>query len=238
MIPSPQSPPSAYQALQQVPWFAALAPEVQERLAARSRIVVLRPGEALARRGEPQTRLSIVLAGGLEIAIHGRDGKRHVVRHLHERDVFGLVPVLDDGNAIHDADAHGLTEILQIPGEALLAELETQPVLAMNLMRLMCLRFRQLYELFSVQHLLPINARVAHLLMNLLNVEPQGPSAARAEIEVHLTQTELSDMLGVSRQSLSIELKKLGREGLIRLAHAKCVIADPAGLERYARALI
>ncbi|WP_077037421.1 Crp/Fnr family transcriptional regulator [Pelomonas sp. KK5] len=230
--------PSAIQALEQVPWFAALEPAVLERLAARSRVLTLRPGESLARRGEPQTRLSIVLAGGLEIAIHGRDGKRHVVRHLHEREVFGLIPVLDDGASVHDADAHGLTEVLQIPREALLAELATQPALAMGLMRLMCQRFRQLYELFSVQHLLPINARVAHLLMNLINLEPQGPQAAPADIEVHLTQTELSDMLGVSRQSLSIELKKLEREGLIRLAHAKCVIADPVGLERYARALM
>lgn len=230
--------PTAIETLEQVPWFAALPPAVLERLAAHSRLLTLRPGEALARRGQAQTWLSVVQSGGLEISIHGRDGKRHVIRHLHELEVFGLIPVVDDGDSIHDADAHGLTEILQIPREALLAELETQPTLAMWLMRLMCLRFRQLYELFAVQHLLPLNARVAHLLMNLANVEPQELQPARNDIDIQLTQRDLSDMLGVSRQSLSIELKKLERQGLIRLAHAKCVITDSTGLERYVKALI
>ena len=231
-------PATAFETLGKVPWFAGLPPKVLERLAAHSRVQTLRPGETMARRGEPHHTLSIVQSGGLEISIHGRDGKRHVVRHLHETEVFGLIPMLDGSSSIHDASAHGVTEVVQVSREALLAELETQPALAMGLMRLMCLRFRQLYELFSVQHLLPLNARVAHLLMNLANVEPQGPRPDDAEIEVHLTQRDLSDMLGVSRQSLSIELKKLEREGLIRLAHAKCVVTNSVGLELYAKALI
>ena len=230
--------PHATEILRQLPWFADLPADVLERLTARSRLLTLRPGEALSRRGEPQRQLSIVCSGGLEITIHGRDGKRHVIRHLNEQEVYGLIPVIDGGDAVHDADAHGLTEVLQIPRDVLLTELETQPALAMRVMHIMCMRFRQLYELFAVQHLLTLNARVAHLLITLANIEPQGLAREGAEVEVHLTQRDLSDMLGVSRQSLSIELKKLERQGLIRLAHAKCVIADPVGLDRYARALI
>lgn len=231
-------PPAAREVIKGVPWFSALEPVVLERLAAMSRLKLLRPGEILSRRGEPQTLLSIVQSGGLEISIQGRDGKRHVIRHLHEREVFGLIPVLDGNGGVHDASAHGVTEILQIPRDVLVSEVETHPALAMSLMMLMCKRFRQLYELFAVQHLLSLNARVAHLLTSLASIEPQSEPRPGEEIEVHLTQRDLSDMLGVSRQSLNVELKKLEQRGLIRLAHARIIVADPVGLERYATGLI
>lgn len=48
-----------------------------------------------------------------------------------------------------------------------------------------------------------------------------------------IAQNDLSDMLGVSRQSLSVELKKLERQALIRIAHAKVVVTDPGGLARH-----
>jgi len=233
MTPFPAQ--SAFETIKQVPGLATLDDRVIERLALHSRAIALKAGEALSRRGQPQTRLSLVQGGSLEVSIHGREGKRHVVRYLGRGDVFGLIPVLDGGSAVHDADAHEDTLLLEIPRDVLLAELNTQPALAIQLLQLFCGRFRQLYEILAYQQLLPMNARVAHLIVGLVSVEPQVPVARRAaEFEIHMTQSDMSDMLGVSRQSLSAELKKLEREALIRLAHAKIVVTNLPGLERVA----
>ncbi|WP_213957551.1 Crp/Fnr family transcriptional regulator [Variovorax sp. dw_954] len=233
MTPFPAQ--SVFATIKQIPGLANLDDRVIERLALHSREVALTTGEALTRRGQPQTRLSLVQGGSLEISIHGREGKRHVIRYLRQGEVFGLIPVLDGGGAVHDADAHEDTRLVQIPRDVLLAELNAQPALAVQLLQLFCGRFRQLYELLAYQQLLSLNARVAHLILCLVSVEPQVPAAQRPEtFEIHMTQSDMSDMLGVSRQSLSAELKKLERLALIRLAHAKLVVTDPGGLERIA----
>lgn len=231
-------PATAYDAIAQLPWFAGLDSAVLERLAAHGRARVLQDGEAVSRRGEPQTTLSIVRSGSLEICIHGRDGKRHVARYLQPGEVYGLIPVLDGGDAVHDADARGPTELLQLPREVLIAELHKQPALALRLLSLMCERSRQLYEVLAFQQLLSLEARVVHLVMSLAQIEPQALPSGAGPIEVHMTQSDLSDMLGVSRQSLSTELKKLERQALIRIAHARLVVIDAARLHSHARALI
>lgn len=230
-------PSTAYEAFAALPWFAGLEAAVIERLAGSSRQRALRDGEAVSRRGEPQTSLSIVLSGSLQISIHSREGKKHVTRFLQPGEVYGLIPVLDGAGAVHDADAHGVTELLQLPREVLLAQVQAQPALALRLLQLLCRRSRQLYESFAYQGLLPLQARVVHLITVLAQTEPQAPDSRR-EIEVHMTQSDMSDMLGVSRQSLSTELKKLERDGLIRIAHARFVVVDPVGFERRVRALI
>jgi len=228
-------PQSAFETIKQVPGLASLADQVIERLALHSSTQALASGEALCRRGQPQTRLSLVQRGSLEISIHGREGKRHVVRYLRAGEVFGLIPLLDGGSAVHDADAHEDSLLVQIPRDVLLAELNTQPALALHLLQLFCGRFRQLYEILAFQQLLPMNARVAHMILSLVSVEPQVPVAQQPEpIEIHMTQSEMSDMLGVSRQSLSAELKKLERQGLIRPAHARLIVTDLAGLQAVA----
>lgn len=229
-------PPTAFEAIAQLPWFAGLEEPLLERLAAHCRPCVLQSGEVVSRRGQPQTRMSIVQSGGLEICIRSREGKRHVISYLQPGEVYGLVPVIDGGSAIHDADAHGPTRLLQLPREVLLAELQVHPALAMRLLQLMCGRFRYLYEFFAFQQLLPLDARVAYLIMLLAQIEPQSLADQQGEIEIRMTQGDMSDMLGVSRQSLSTELKKLEKQALIRISHSKLAVIDPSGLERYARA--
>ncbi len=226
------------EAIGQTAWFSGLESVVLERLAERCLPCHLQPREALTRRGQPQTQMYFVRSGSLELSIHGRDGKRHVTRYLQPGEVYGLIPVIDGKGAIHDADAHGPTELLQLSRDVLLSELRTQPSLALRLLQLLCGRSRQQYELFAFQQLLSIQARLVHLLMIVANIETQPGALPQREIEILMTQSELSDMLGVSRQSLSVELKKLEHQALIRIAHAKVVVTDPSGLARHASALI
>lgn len=227
-------PLSALQTLALAPLFSGVGPEVLGRLAAQSQTRVLRPGEAIARRGETQTQLFIVQCGQLSICVYGHDGKRHVARYLTTGEVFGLIPVLDGGAAVHDADAHGMTRLLQVPREAILSELHADPAFAMRLLHLLCNRSRKLYQAIMFTHLLSLDARVGQLLLSLAQIEMQGAHAPEQTAEIQMTQSDMSDMLGVSRQSLSVELKKLERQGLIKIAHAKLFVMNLLGLEHYA----
>ena len=233
---------SLYDYLASLTWLSALDSAVIDRLAAHIRVITLKSGEVISHRGRAQTHLVIVQEGSLEISVHGRDGKRYVLRHLSDGEMFGLIPILDGGGSVHDACARGETTILQIAGDVLLAEIQKEPALAMRLLHLICHRFRQVYDLLAVQQLLPLPVRVAQHILSLSQIEPQLKpqhlASSDEEIVLHLKQSELSDMLGMSRQSLSTELKKLERAGLIRLAHTKLIVTDLPGLAHHVQAFM
>jgi len=230
---------AAIETLEKVQWFAGLEPVVIEHLARHCKTVRLGTDEVLARRGDPQVHMYFVRSGSLGIGIHGRDGKRHVTRCLESGEVYGLIPAIDGGGAIHDAQAHEPTELIQLSSEGLLSGLEAHPSLALRMLHLLGDRSRQLYEMFAFQQLLTLHARVVHMLMIVANIETQRYELATPrEVHLYMTQSELSDMLGVSRQSLNVELKKLERQALIRIAHARVVITDPRELARYAATMI
>jgi DNA-binding transcriptional regulator LsrR (DeoR family) len=59
------------------------------------------------------------------------------------------------------------------------------------------------------------------------------PSDIERAVELHLTQLDLADMLGISRQSLHQNIQKLQALGLIELSYSKVRIPDIPVLERW-----
>lgn len=232
------APSSLIDCIAQVPCFTGLESVVLERLAAHCRIRLLSSGEVIARRGQSQSHLVIVRSGALELSLHSREGKRHVLTYLKSGELFGLVPALDGREVIHDAMARGTSEVLQIPHDALLAVAQDHSALLMRFLELMCQRFRHLYQNYTFRQLLPLHERVVLLLMELVLLEPQVPLSRRGPIAIHMTQADMSDMLCVSRQSLSAELKKLEKNSLIQIGYPGLTIIEPLSLERYANGLL
>lgn len=213
------------------PWMAQAEPQALERLAAASRLVRYTAGQIVSSRGEPATALVVVVSGRLEICMHGRDGRRHVIRQAGPGALFGLVPIIDQRPSIHDAIAQNGLVLLQVPKEPLLDELQHRPRLAMGLLALICQRSRRIYDLLAYQQLLSLDARVADLLIAVWrDVSPED----RAARELHVTQTDLSDMLGVSRQSLNTCLRNLEQRQLIERMHGRIRLLDREALRRYA----
>lgn len=221
--------------LAQQPWVAHAEPQAIERLAAASRVVQYSAGQIVVSRGKPLTALVIVVSGRLEICMYSRDGRRHVIRQAGPGALFGLVPIIDQRPSIHDAVAQNGLALLQIPNDVLLDELQQRPRLTLALLTLVCQRSRRIYDLLAYQQLLSLDARVADLLIAVWrDVSPEGREAR----ELHITQSDLSDMLGVSRQSLNTCLRNLEQRQLIERMHGRIRLLDREGLRRYASELL
>jgi CRP-like cAMP-binding protein len=52
-------------------------------------------------------------------------------------------------------------------------------------------------------------------------------------VELHLTHSDLADMLGISRQSLHQDIKKLEALGLLELSYSEVRIPDITRLEQW-----
>lgn len=214
-------------------WFVDFPKEAIERLVDAGRIEKLARGEALSRRGELVKDLAIVLDGSLDVSVTSSEGKRLIQVVLESGQIMNLIPVLDEQPTIHDARAHTDLVLLLVNREAFLAESDRDQRVSRALMRILCLRSRVLYASLVEAAFLPLRvrcARVLHSLMSQYGVK-RGDST---EISLKLSQEDLADMIGRTRQSVNKELKALEREGVLRMAYSHFIILDETVLTNIA----
>ncbi len=212
------------QALAGVRWIHACGDTVIDRLAAGSRLERVPDGKMVAWRGKYTGHLLVVACGALEVSISSAAGKRHVVSRTGPGKVFGLIPVLDHSPWIHDATAKGPTVLVSIPRDTLLDAMHDHAELSAQVVQLLCARSRKLYETLAAQSLLSLPARVARVVAGLLD---EATPAVLA-----MAQADLADMLGVTRQSLNVELRQMAFAGIIALGRNRIEVLDLAALER------
>lgn len=217
---------AAWHVLRTAPWLDGCDDAVVDQLAAASRLQKYATGAIVAMRGSVAESLIVVAEGAIEVGMTNVAGKRHVTSWLGRGQLFGLIPVLESGAMIHTATAIRPTRLLLLPRAALMQALQDHPSLSLRLIYLVCRRARAQYEMLAAQSLLTLPVRLMRVLKGQLDDHPDGRITA--------TQTDLADVLGVTRQSLNQALRKLEREGLLQLGRGQILVLDRAALERKA----
>lgn len=212
-------------------WFSKFPPGTRDRFIKEGKLVTLNSGETFCRHGEPIDFLCVVIEGTLDVSTTGASGKRHIWSCLGPGQVMNLIPALDDQPSIHDASARGETTVLLIPKQVFLRAVDEDPAVARQLMRLLCLRSRVLYESASDNALLNLRARCARALLSLMASYGLARHNGVA-ITLKLSQDEFADMLGRTRQSVNRELKTFEREGFIEMTYSHFIIRNEQALKR------
>ena len=132
--------------------------------------------------------------------------------------------MLDGQPSIHDVTARGQSDLVLLPRDGLMLAMQRFPALSQQVMRLLCIRARWGYDMLAAQTLMRLPVRVARLL----DSQRQGAGGA----VLRLSQTDLADMLGTTRQSLNVELQRLQRAGIIALGRSRIEVLDGAALQR------
>jgi len=232
-VASPQQAPTlrkqARETLAGIPWLRRAAPATLDRFVAQGSLRSFRRDEFACRQGEPADALLVVLSGIIEVSSSAPSGNRHVLTHLQVGRLLNVVPLLDGEPTIYDARAHQPTAILAIPAAVFLAALDAERPLADDIMQLLSFRTRMLAGRVSDDALMPLPARCAKTLLVLM--EHHGvPQANGILIDLKLSQEELAQMLGRSRQSVNQEIRKLEEMEIIETAYSRFVIKDVTAL--------
>ena len=221
--------PLARRLLEQTELTRQLAPATLETLLGASSIRKHPAGRTLQRRNSPMQELLFVLDGSLEVSVEGSDGRRSICWYLAAGQWMGLIPVLDGKGAIHNLRSHNDSVLLHVPRDAFLAVVHADHRMALMCIDILCERSRALYDNMAAESLLPLRARVARLLLMLVDQHGRG-SQSGIEIALKLSQDEFADMLGVTRQSLNRELKALEKQGTIAIAYSRITLRDMPAL--------
>ncbi|RYF38621.1 MAG: Crp/Fnr family transcriptional regulator [Comamonadaceae bacterium] len=209
------------------PWFGALPLRERRALLAASELRRLRAGEMLFRQGDgvPPAAGAFygLVAGAFKISSLREDGKEAILAVLEAGNWFGEISLLDQQARTHDATALGEAEVLVLPRAAFDALMERQ-AFARAICRLLAARTRALYGMVEDATLRSTRARVARRLLSLARGDATLAGDARPAVPV--SQEALAMMLGITRQTLSKELKALAARGAISLGYRRIAIVS------------
>lgn len=227
------APPALLQPLSANPWFGALPLALRRTLLAGCELQRLRAGEMLFRQGDrvPAGGGAFygLAAGRLKASTLREDGKEAILAVLEPGNWFGEISLIDQRPRTHDATAMGEAEVLVLPRPAFEALMQ-QPAFARAVCELLAARVRTLYGMVEDAALRSTRARVARRLLLLSRGDATQSPDARAVVPV--SQEALAMMLGITRQTLSKELKALAGQGAVALGYGRIEIVAPGMLER------
>jgi len=162
-----------------------------------------------------------VLSGTIRISIPSPDGKEIVLAILHAGEVFGEIPLLDGKERTADAKAITDCSLAILERKDVLAFLERHPSSWPKLVEVLCERLRASDQQISDLALLHLPVRLAKALLRLAD-----PSS-----RIQLSQRELGNFIGASRESVNKCLSDWQRSGLIRIEDNVIIVANRGALE-------
>jgi CRP-like cAMP-binding protein len=217
------------------PWFGSLPAPERRLVLAQAERVQLRAGEMLFRQGDAvpagQGAFYGLLQGQLKVSSLREDGREAILAVLEAGNWFGEISLIDGRPRTHDATALGPAQVLALPRAAFDA-LMRRHGFAQGVCRLLAGRTRSLYGMVEDATLRSTRARVARRLLLLARGDATQSPQARPAVPV--SQEALAMMLGITRQTLSKELKALVQAGAIGLGYSRIEIASLPLLEKVA----
>lgn len=229
--PSSQGPAVAHDKralLRAHPFFKDVGDTVIDLLAMRAVTRNVKKGTLLFRKGDPGPRLYAVCAGKVRISAPSEDGKDTIFRLIPAGEIFGEIAFLDGGERTADAIVVEDGELMMIERRDFVPLLQKYPELATRLIEILCRRLRRTSEQVEDVVFLGLSDRLAKALLQLFENAPNTPSARGL---IRITQREISQMIGVSRESANKQLREWERRKWLKLERGGVVILAPESLD-------
>ena len=218
--------------LRKHPIFCDLDPEALDQLCRYAKHSSLKRGATIVSKGDPGNSLIAVISGTVKISVSSPDGRSAILNLIGPGEIFGEVAVLDGLARTADATANTNCEIYVIDRRDFLPFVRSQPALAMKFIELLCGRLRRTSEQVEQLILQHLPGRLASALLGLTEKQPLDT----ASWTIAITQQEISEMVGMTRESINKQLRAWAARSWVRLEHGAIVVLDANSLRELAEA--
>jgi CRP/FNR family transcriptional regulator len=225
------SPGESVELLARVPLFSELSPEELERI---SRVSVARSfpaGVRVFHEGDRSDACYLVRSGDLRVTREHPDGRAIALATLGPGDLFGELAMLDGEARSASVETLSDAELLALPAADVRRLLADRPEISVKLIAALTRRLRETNERVARQSFQTVPSRVAGVLTQLI-AEESAP-AARQGITVRMTQADLAQLAGTSRESVSRFLATLERAGVVQVGRGRVTVVEPRRLRAY-----
>jgi CRP-like cAMP-binding protein len=214
--------------------FQGVAPEAREALSSALEYGDYSRGESVFTEGEQGDTLYIVLSGKVKVGRRASDGRENMLSVMGPSDMFGELSLFDPGPRTATATVLTDARLASLAHASLRPWITDRPEIAEQLLRVLARRLRRTNDALADLIFTDVPGRVAKALLGL--AERFGTQEAEG-VRVHhdLTQEELAQLVGASRETVNKALADFASRGWMRVDSRAVTILDADRLARRAR---
>lgn len=228
MLPT-LAPPTVDDLLARSAWFPLLNGAAQSRVRDGLREVDVPQGGALCRRGDTPLHWYGTIEGLLKWTVTSGDGRSVTLGGLSAGSWFGEGTLLRGSPRTADIIALRPSRVALVPVETFEWLHATERSFDHFLLRQINERMHWFLGTFTAHHLLDTDSQVARALAGLFHPFLY-PGMDR---HLQISQEEIANLTGVSRQRCNAALKRLQESGIVQIEYGGITVLDLPGLRRY-----
>jgi CRP/FNR family transcriptional regulator, cyclic AMP receptor protein len=202
-------------ALRRVWIFQGLSQEELEHLSGLAQTKIYKPRETIVEKGALATEFFVLLRGRAKVGAPGADGSHAAINVMGPGEVFGEIAILDGQPRSATVTTLEECEMAVVNKNAFNDLLTASPSIAVKLLNVLAGRVRELTTRIEDRAFLDVPARLAKQLLWL--AKNHGvESGAAVRIDLRLSQQELGDLVGATRESVNKQLREWTRSGIVK----------------------
>ncbi|MCA0436438.1 MAG: Crp/Fnr family transcriptional regulator [Austwickia sp.] len=214
--------------------FAALDDSDVSALRSTMSTTRLQRGEVLFREGQRGDRLYVIVNGKIKLGRSSTDGRENLMAILGPGEMFGELSLFDPGPRTATATAVADTELIGMGNESLHEYLKDRPAVSLALLGALARRLRRTNDSVADLVFTDVPGRVAKALLDLAG--RFGRPAEEGVLVAHdLTQEELAQLVGASRETVNKALADFASRGWLKLEARAVLLMDVERLQRRSR---
>jgi CRP/FNR family cyclic AMP-dependent transcriptional regulator len=223
--------PTTIELLRRVPLLSGLSDSELDRIA---QVAIPRSyprGSRVFHEGDESDACYVIREGEVRVTREHSDGRAITLATLGPGEIVGELAMLD--GEVRSASVETLTdvELLAIAARDMRALLERNPEITAKLVIALTRRVRETNERVARQSFQTVPSRVAGVLSQLVSEADSG--GGRDGVTIRMNQSDLAQLAGTSRESVSRFLAVLERAGVVRVGRGRVTVLETQRLRAY-----
>ncbi len=229
--------PETYWHLSKCTLFNRLHPNDIRQMESTSRMKKFKRGETVYLPADSADGVLLVVSGRIKICHLTPEGKQSILVFVEPGEIFGELALVDPTNRQEYAEATENCQLVLIPREEVQRCMAVQPDLTMGITKLIGARRRRVERRLRNLLFHSNRERLIYLLIEL--VEQYGRRAEDGiELGIKLSHQEMANIIGSTRETVTVVLGELQKEGMIRIARRRVKILDLEQLGKQVNAAV
>ena len=226
--------PQEEEVVRRAPLFTALDEAAAISLRASMDTVKIAKGSILFKEGDDGEHLYVIIDGKLKLGTSSGDGRENLLSILGPGEMFGELSLFDPGPRTSTATAVTDAKLLSLSHEKVIPWLKQNPEVSLQLLTRLSQRLRRTNEAVGDLVFSDVPGRVAKALIDL--GDRFGKTTPEGLLVNHdLTQEELAQLVGASRETVNKALADFAGRGWLKLDGRSVLIADVDRLSKRSR---
>jgi len=218
------------QALKKVPLFASLSEKELDLLDSVSSSKSYDKNQMIIHKSDEGDTFFSIITGKVKVVLTDEEGKEYIVGILKSMEFFGELALLDGEPRSATVVALEPTEVVVIRREDFLKQVTCNPELCIKIVGVLGARLRKANKQIADLAFLDVCGRLASMLLGLAETQESPRTDQGIVVDIDYSRTELANLVGTTRETLTRGLKTLENMGYILLKKNKLIITNETGL--------